>query len=298
MAVEFLENGGFVESLKRKELLESMFKAALSAGTMLRETVGKVESRTKTGNDDLVTDADLRSQEIILSCLKEELKKGILDSQEVSFVAEEDHYQGVTTSRYLFVIDPLDGTRYFARGSTRYSISIALLDDGIPNAALIYAPSKAIVYFASRGEGAFRAEVLDGEIQVVTPLSISARPLPDTIANLRKDLRFKGVSARLSETYEKLERKVSRSESFGPTTLSLCAFAEGLYDIVFDHPCRLWDLAAASLIVREAGGTLNCYLQNDDIGLSFTESSPLSTFYPLACHPSLLPTLLSLHHGG
>lgn len=279
--------------MRREDLLVAMFEAAYHAGETLISALGRVEVRQKEGIDDVVTDADIKSQEMIVGSLQEWLTKNQLE--DVAFLGEERDLKTQTSAKFLFVIDPLDGTRYFSRGSARYSISIALLVKGVADVALVYAPSKKIVYGALRGNGAFRADVTDGVMGGRVPLSITPRPLSESIANLRKDLRYKGVSARLSETYQRLELKISRSESFGPTTLSLCSFAEGLYDIVFDHPCRIWDLAAASLIVREAGGVVNCYLESEEIGDTFVDISHDELFYPLACHPTLLPTVLSLH---
>jgi len=279
--------------MRRDDLLGAMFEAAYRAGETLLSALGRVEVRQKEGIDDVVTDADIKSQETIVSSLKEWLGKNQLE--DFAFMGEEEDLSADASASFLFIIDPLDGTRYFARGSARYSISIALLQKGVPEVAIVYAPSKKTVYGAIREKGAFKADVVDGAMGAKVPLSVTARPLSHTIANLRKDLRYKGVSARLSETYRRLELKVSRSESFGPTTLSLCAFADGLYDLVFDHPCRIWDLAAASLIVRESGGVMKCYLESDEIGRSFSDASHGDLFYPLACHPTLLPTVLSLH---
>lgn len=141
--------------------------------------------------------------------------------------------------RALWLVDPIDGTRDFLRGQPGWAVSVALVVDGVVEAGVLAAPALGEVYAAERGGGASR----NGQ-------------------TIRVSGRGSDTPARLP-----IEPDVLRSPLWGPDfaaeavpkpnslALRLARVAEGAADaMVNGRPCAEWDVAAASLIVAEAGG--------------------------------------------
>ncbi len=140
----------------------------------------------------------------------------------------------------LFIVDPIDGTRGFAAGDPCFAICVALVASGRPIYGLVHAPALAQTFVASAGCGARR----DG-----APISVSARPrlegarlaAPEALA---ADLRRSGLH-------------FAQQPSLSSLAMRLLRVAEGGFDAALARKnAHDWDIAAADLILREAGGVL------------------------------------------
>ena len=140
----------------------------------------------------------------------------------------------------MWIVDPIDGTRAFLRGGTDYTISVALVLRGKPSLAAVFAPARDEFYFAAAGKGAFkngkaisvsRTAALDGSKAIAAPGFLESRRLWQT-------------------PWPSLD--VSQ---FNSVALRICLVASGRFDFtITTRRKRDWDLAAADLIVTEAGG--------------------------------------------
>jgi len=143
-------------------------------------------------------------------------------------------------ARYLWIVDPIDGTRAYLAGYPDWTISVALVDAGRPVLAALYAPVSDEMFLALQGQGATRND---------TRIGVSA-------AN-----GFAG--ARLAGPKRKLERIASRQPDvvlepkIHSLALRIARVAQGQLDAAFaGKGAHDWDLAAADLLVQEAGGAL------------------------------------------
>ncbi len=144
------------------------------------------------------------------------------------------------TARYVWIVDPIDGTRAYLAGMPDWTISAALVEDGRPIAACLYAPVSNELLLAARGKGA----TCNGEIMAASPGRSLAQV---SIAGP------KGLLDPLAKAAPPF-RTVPRVHSLA---LRLARVAQGLIDVAFaGENSHDWDLAAADLLVHEAGGAL------------------------------------------
>jgi myo-inositol-1(or 4)-monophosphatase len=186
------------------------------------------------GGGSPVTEADLA----VDTFLKERLSRAL---PEAGWLSEETADDPSRLERNLvWIVDPIDGTRAFLSGSHDWSVAIALLAGGRPILGIVYAPAHKAFYEALRGAGATR----DGE-------RISASPV-DRLPNIS----IAGGKA-LVDKFEQRVGAVKRPARIPSLALRLVRVAEGSIDVgLVAANSRDWDIAAADLILQEAGGRL------------------------------------------
>ncbi|GLS46463.1 inositol monophosphatase family protein [Methylobacterium brachythecii] len=155
-------------------------------------------------------------------------------------------------SEWVWIVDPIDGTRAFVSGHLDWSIAVALLVKGVPVVGIVYGPALGALYEATAGGGAslngapIRASAatgLDG-IRITGP-----KPLQDRLVR---------GAARLGSRPE-----LTRVERIPSLALRVARIAEGAIDLgLISGDSRDWDLAGADLILREAGGVV-CNLDGE-----------------------------------
>lgn len=208
-------------------------EAARSAGEPLRELHGRVESITfKTDKSDIVTEADQQADRIITTVIENEFPDhGI-------FSEESEYIEG--SAPYKWVIDPLDGTGNFAHGNPNYSVSIALLEAGVPVMGVVYVPETDELFHAIAGEAAYEND---------TRISTTDRD------RLDESMLLSGYDPDGSflAHYYKEARGVRR---LGSAALNLCYLASGSADAVWEYDSYPWDVAAGIVIARTAGARI------------------------------------------
>jgi myo-inositol-1(or 4)-monophosphatase len=142
--------------------------------------------------------------------------------------------------RLTWIVDPIDGTRSYLAGRDDWCVSAALVEDGSPVLAAVFAPASGEFFFAARGQG---ASLNDKRVLAASgddlDFSRMAGPKP--------------LVQRLSPTPE----EISLHPRIGSLALRLCRVAHGELDAAFaGGESRDWDLAAANLIVQEANGRM------------------------------------------
>ncbi len=234
-----LDNGGAYAAE-----LDVAVRAAREAGALLREQQGKVSGVRHKGIVDLVTDADLASERLIAGRLAEAFP----DDQ---LLAEEGTVAGrAATGQRRWVVDPLDGTTNYAHGYPLYAVSIALEVAGAVQVGVVYVPVLDEMFAAQRGGGATlngvpaRVSKNDELIDSMVATGFAYDPLSRS-DNLAAWARF------LAEA-----QAVRRD---GAAALDLAYVACGRYDGYWERELYPWDVAAGSLIVTEAGGTVTNY---------------------------------------
>jgi myo-inositol-1(or 4)-monophosphatase len=196
----------------------------------------------------LCTDADLAAQEALTRKLQAILNVPVIgeemtEKQQVAHWAEGA--QGV------WCIDPIDGTTNFVRGLPYFAVSVALIREGRSVLGVVHDPVAKETFAAESGRGAF----LNGAKLVGCN---AAKGLSDALANVD----MKRLSAKLAKQLA-VEPPYCSQRNFGASTLDWCYTAAGRYDLYLHGGQKLWDYAAGSLVLQEAGGSA-CSLEQDD----------------------------------
>jgi myo-inositol-1(or 4)-monophosphatase len=177
--------------------------------------------------------------------------------------------------RRLFVVDPIDGTRAFLKGRPWWSVAIAVVDDGLPVAAVVFAPEVDETYAAAAGRGA----------------TCNGAPIrPSTTATL-EDCRMAGDPVVFGHWSWPTPWPAMRVEQRNSTAYRMCLVAAGDFDAAV-APVRKadWDVAAGDLIAREAG----CFV-GDHTGAGFRYNRARPSQASLICAtPALAPLILEL----
>ncbi len=210
-------------------------EVAAQAGRFLLDQAGIAKIREKAPGD-YVTSADEAAQALIFSELGQHFPgHGLL--------GEEDAAATDWKNGFCWVIDPIDGTRNFIYSLPSFSVSIALMFDGLPVVGVVHDPMLAETYAASIGCGA----------------RVNGKPItPTAMESLDQSLLVCSFPARVhAETPEliRFNRVVQRAtlRRLGSAALNLCYVACGRLDGYWATSLSLWDFAAGMLIAQEAG---------------------------------------------
>lgn len=234
-------------SLGLDALLAHAQTAASAAATAIGR-VRRVTFATKTTASDLVTEYDVRSEEAIRRALGDA-------TPEIPVVGEERG--GEAAARY-WCVDPIDGTVNFAHGLPLWAISIGLVEHGVPQVGVVLAPGLGQMFFAARGQGAFMTSQLDYFAEeAVRPLRVS------DVTRVSASLLVSGFPYDLSNPFtsnfaqwEALYRQSHACRRLGAAALDMCYVAQGWFDGFWETGLRPWDVAAAAVILEEAGGRI------------------------------------------
>jgi len=213
-------------------------RAAQKAGGILQTRLGRIKRIDYKGAVNLVTEMDFRSENIIVSEIREKYPGH-------GFLAEEKA-QERTASPYRWIIDPLDGTTNYAHGFPVYSVSIALEKKGDIILGVVYDPSRDELFVAQKGKGAR----LNGRKIAVSSTSRLSRSLLAT--GFPYDLRESRVNN--FDHFRNFAFCTHAVRRCGSAALDLCYVAAGRFDGFWEMKLGPWDLAAGSLMVAEAGG--------------------------------------------
>ncbi len=203
-----------------------------------REVIGRDKKKTKFDGS-FVTELDQRLQESILSaCMDRWPQYDVLGE-------EMDHSNQVrvcsSDSPGFWVLDPLDGTTNFIAGFPFFGVSLALIIRGEPKLAIVYDPVRGEYFSAKHGEGA----KLNGQPLCPSP----EREIDQCIANIDYKRLVKELAERLVSSPPYRSQR-----NLGACVLEWCWLAAGRIHLYLHGGQKLWDYAAGSLILKEAGG--------------------------------------------
>ena len=215
-------------------------EAAKAAGKILSRMLGNTHHIMKKGEIDLVTEADLAAEKIILEIVSNKFPKD-------NILAEEAGRRDEASNR-TWLIDPLDGTTNFAHRFPFFAVSIALEIEKEIVMGVVYNPYMNEFFEAAKGNGAY----LNGEL-----LRVSAT------FSLQESLLATGfpydVHERSEGVLKLLEKMIVRAQGIrrlGSAALDLCYVAAGRLDGFWEESLKPWDTGAGDVIVRQAGGRL------------------------------------------
>ncbi|WP_027014973.1 inositol monophosphatase family protein [Comamonas composti] len=233
-------------------MLNVAIKAARAAGAIINRAALDVESvrvAQKQVND-FVTEVDRAAEEAIIETLLGAYPgHGILAEE-----SGRDH--GAKNSDYVWIIDPLDGTTNFIHGFPVYCVSIALTFKGKVEHAVVYDPTRNDLFTATRGRGAY---LNDRRIRVSKRTQLKDC-LISTGFPFRRGDNFRQYMRMLGEVMQ----QTAGVRRPGAAALDLAYVAAGFADGFFEAGLSIWDVAAGSLLVTEAGGLVGNFTGEAD----------------------------------
>lgn len=222
--------------IQQQDYLTFMQELAREAGSVLVSHFGNVAVEYK-GEGDLVTEADRKSEKLIVSRIRQQWPSHDLIGEEGS--------RTETGSDFRWYIDPLDGTTNFAHGYPVFCVSIALEHKGERIAGVVYDPCRDEMFAAEKGAGSR----LNGQAIRVSQVQHLAESLVATGFPSHK--RHKNPNIHF---YHQITLRSHGVRRAGSAALDLCCVACGRYDAFWEFNLNSWDTAAGVLLVQEAGG--------------------------------------------
>ena len=233
-------------------MLNVAIKAARAAGAIINRAALDVESVriSQKQINDFVTEVDLASEKVIIETLLTAYPgHGIL-------AEESGSEQGAKDSEFVWIIDPLDGTTNFIHGFPVYCVSIALAARGKVEQAVVYDPSRNDLFTATKGRGAY---VNERRIRVSKRTQLKDC-LVSTGFPFRPGDNFKSYLNMMSDVMQ----RTAGMRRPGAAALDLAYVAAGFTDAFFEPGLSIWDVAAGSLLVTEAGGLVGNFTGEAD----------------------------------
>jgi myo-inositol-1(or 4)-monophosphatase len=225
-----------------KEITLQLVELGQSTGKMLKNelenfTMDRVETK---GLHDFVSDVDKAAEKILVDVLRKILP-------EAGFIAEENT---ATTKgeRYNWVIDPLDGTTNFIHGIPLFSISLALLDHEEVIAGVVHEVNLGESFYAWKGSPAYLngREIRVSQAQTIQDsLLATGFPYSD----------YSGLEAYMG-IFTHLLHHSHGIRRLGSAAVDLAYVACGRFEGFYEYGLNSWDVAAGTLIVKQAGGTV------------------------------------------
>jgi len=228
-------------------------RAARSAGNVILRYMNRIDGLNVVEKQqmDFVSEVDkLAEAEII-----KELRRAYPDH---AILAEESGAIG--KGPLTWVIDPLDGTHNYLRGIPHFSVSIALLEKGVPVHAVVYDPLRDELFTASKGDGAY---LNDRRMRVSKRDNLGGAMIATGFPYRQRE----HLNAQLDMTRAILGQAEDIRRS-GSAALDLAYVAAGRYDGYFEIGLKPWDMAAGVLLVHEAGGRYGDFAGRDGIPAS------------------------------
>ena len=220
-------------------VLETALETARRAGAILMDKFQRLEHVRKKGAVDLVTEADLASEQEIVTSLRRTFP-------DHAIIAEEGDYDQTTPSPHRWVIDPLDGTTNYVHGLPIFAVSIGYQVDEETVVGIVLNPAQGEEYVAVKGRGA----TLNGK-----PIHVSeVEQLAESLLVTGFPYSHDEVFYKSFDLYRELSDRCRGVRRLGAAALDFCCVAAGRLDAFYEVNLNPWDVCAGDLICREAGG--------------------------------------------
>lgn len=226
--------------LSGRSALDVALEAAGVAGAILVERFQSGVEVTAKGRGNVVTDVDVAAEKAVIAVLLREYP-------DIPVMGEEGDPKEMPAADkgWLWIVDPLDGTRNFASNVPHFSTVVALAYDGLVQVGVNHDPIRGETFHAVRGGGAF----LNGARISVT----KDEHLADGILGLDLSYIDEGAADQLRLVAD-LWPGMQTARILGSAALGLSYVAAGRFHVFFHHKLEPWDQAAGLLLVEEAGG--------------------------------------------
>lgn len=257
--------------------------AALQAGRVAMQYHRKAIDIEYKSDNSPVTQADILASRIIEDILAETGFPVLSEEKVATSYTERKHWET------YWLIDPIDGTKEFIKGSNDFTVNIALIHKTIPQVGVIFAPAMSEIWFGYGTEHAFKANTDETE----------------TLAHIRKlplfnepDIRIVASKSHMNPRTEAFIKLITTHFSSSEcihvgSSLKFCLIAEGTANIYARYGAiNEWDIAAGHAIVRAAGGNVVSISHRNE--LSYNTPEMKTDDYVASCHPAVLVQILDI----
>ena len=259
--------------------MEDTIKQSLKvAGKTLLDYFGKINKIViKENQSNIVTKADIESEKAIVKIIQSKFPDHNIIAEETGFLDKG--------SEYTWVVDPLDGTSNFAAGIPWFGVLIAVLKNSKPIMAGIFLPLYKDLYFAKKGKGAYKN---NNKIKVSDEKNL-------------KNVLF-AYSLDYSEDLSKTEKEsqiikllVNQVRNLRSTNavVEWAYTADGRLGGSINQTTKIWDVAATSLIIKEAGGIVTDF-NGEELNFKVGKEDYKKSFSFLASNKHLHPKLMKI----
>lgn len=222
--------------------MQQVIAIAIEAGRAIMQVYDGEIAVSRKEDDSPLTQADMAAHHIIINGLSRLTPQLPILSEEAAALPFEQRQAWQS----YWLVDPLDGTREFIKRNGEFTVNIALIEQHQPVLGVVYAPALDLLFFAARGQGAFR-RMGEGAVQPIHARAFDRAQV--TVAGSRSHAG---------------ERLLKFLDNLGPhmlismgSSLKICLVAEGRADVYPRlGPTSEWDTAAAQCVLEEAGGHL------------------------------------------
>ncbi len=224
-------------------------RAARAAGRMLVEKLEHGRTVKSKGKRDIVTDADYAAERIVRETLLGSFPRDNFLSEEGSVAEQKRLWAQASRSNgiAMWIVDPLDGTTNYSRGLYPFCVSIAMYQAGVVQIGVVYDPVTDELFAAERGRGAF----LNNK-----PIRVSNNHKIEDAVLAVEWARAPRLRRRTTEIFGRVVDRAMTGRAFGSAALGISYIAAGRFDGYMHLSLSPWDVAAAGLIIEEAGGTM------------------------------------------
>lgn len=257
-----------------------LIKVALQAGEKILSVYNDPNSDfqvEKKADNSPLTIADRLSNEIICN---------YLNKTSIPVLSEEGKHLDYSIRKdweYLWVVDPLDGTKEFIKKNGEFTVNIALVHCGVPVLGVIYVPVKKDLYFGIEGEGAYKVENIENLDSFSDMAQLKAQGV--RLPSVHDRNRFVVVASRshLSAETEDFINGLRKKHNdldivSSGSSLKICLVAEGKADVYPRFaPTMEWDTAAGHAIARAAGCEI--YQAGKDMPLIYNKEDLLNPWF-------------------
>lgn len=233
-------------------MLNFAVQVARDAGNLLVQRLGAAQITNK-GDIDLVTEADVAAEELIIDRIRSHYPQhGILAEESGEAIQE-----GPKRSEWKWIIDPLDGTTNYAHGYPCFCVSIAVEHGGTLEIGVVFDPMRNEMFAAERGHG---ATLNERRIRVSNVEDLNKAMV---CTGFPYDVRTRPDFARDFTNFTLHAQAVRRD---GSAALDLAYVACGRFDGFWEDGLNAWDIAAGALLINEAGGRITNF-NNDPLDI-------------------------------
>ena len=201
---------------------------------------------------DFVSSADKRTEKILI----DEFQKAY---PEHGIITEETGIINKSNKNNRWIIDPIDGTMNFLNGVPQFAISIGYEENQEIKCGVIFNPITNEMFIAEKGNGAF---LNNSRIRVS-----NKKNLQDSLLVTGGPKQSSKIKDKIFNEYISVSKKVSNVRKFGSASLDLAYVASGRFDGYWQRELNYWDVAAGIIIVKEAGGFVDFFEENNNSDL-------------------------------
>jgi len=226
----------------RLDQIESILPAL--GKELLEWQSGDLGVLTKSNTFDLLTKADKASEARLVEFISQHFKDDVILAEEGSSASNAEE----AGDRFLWILDPIDGTTNYANGLPVWAISIGLMQDSEVVSGIVFAPGMGLCYRAVKGGGA----TCNGEPIAVNKKASMGEGIIATGFPYDRAKRAEPICRAL----ENMLREAGGIRRLGAAALDFCLLADGRYTGYYEIGLKPWDFAAGSLIAEEAGAAV------------------------------------------